>query len=729
MRAILRNILLGFENRANRNGAPSFVAPLTSSLILERGIGLPTFTRASTATQTDFEGNTHQALSGEVRFQGARRVRNLLTSNSNQAFGAQSETSPAPTNGVALTDAPYGVTAGFQYASGCTGITQHNVSIPADNNWYIWSVMMYVVDPATAVFCCTSQGISGISADGVPATYTFSTMLGNIGLLGYMEDLGGGYYRYSSYFKNTGAGTLYINRLDGGVVGMDKLIFFANQLLCLPSTALNKRTNDYVPYGTTPYPYLGAGYDGAKNDTYYPAPFSQVRVWGDSIPGAGASGDNKWYKTVGFDFWGPATGSSVGGYTTTQIRSDFLAATTTPTDIVILEGGVNNAVLATVVADYAAMVSAIPHDHFIIIGLFQSNTNYYGTDARANIDSINAALRSSYPNNFLDVYTPIVNASSPAYSGLGVATPIVYQGDGGTDIIHPTDAAQLIVAKTIKDYMIAKGWMHEMLPIPAATLLGYLSEGSATNYFLNSGAPVTQTISLPTGTFTLGNILGSGSITSSAGTATATGYGVATASATNTITVTVAGTVVFTVAGTVTQAQVENTVFATSYIPTAGTAVTRAADALSYPTAGNILAASFTLYFEFTPNYAPAGRTVFLWASFTNSTNYTDIYHDSTNLIFRKFIAGVGYLATIPLNYVAGTTYKIAVSSGASGTNIAVGGVVGTPNANTVIPLISASVQVLADGSSARQPVAQAKNERLWQTQLPNLTLQAITTP
>jgi len=53
---------------------------LQNSLIPARATGssVATFTRASTATFTDFEGITRTALSGEPRFMGARRVENML---------------------------------------------------------------------------------------------------------------------------------------------------------------------------------------------------------------------------------------------------------------------------------------------------------------------------------------------------------------------------------------------------------------------------------------------------------------------------------------------------------------------------------------------------------------------------------------------------------------------------------------------------------------------------
>lgn len=51
--------------------------PLTNSLIPQRGVGSLSFTRATIATVTDHEWVIRQCLSGEARFQGARRVRNL----------------------------------------------------------------------------------------------------------------------------------------------------------------------------------------------------------------------------------------------------------------------------------------------------------------------------------------------------------------------------------------------------------------------------------------------------------------------------------------------------------------------------------------------------------------------------------------------------------------------------------------------------------------------------
>jgi hypothetical protein len=55
----------------------TFSAPLTDTVVLGQGTGSATFTRATVATVTDHEDVLRDCLSGEVRFQGARRVYNL----------------------------------------------------------------------------------------------------------------------------------------------------------------------------------------------------------------------------------------------------------------------------------------------------------------------------------------------------------------------------------------------------------------------------------------------------------------------------------------------------------------------------------------------------------------------------------------------------------------------------------------------------------------------------
>lgn len=60
---------------------PSFYASLTHNLVLTKGQGVATFTRATTKTITDFEGLIKTIKSGEAGFEGARRVENGVVQN------------------------------------------------------------------------------------------------------------------------------------------------------------------------------------------------------------------------------------------------------------------------------------------------------------------------------------------------------------------------------------------------------------------------------------------------------------------------------------------------------------------------------------------------------------------------------------------------------------------------------------------------------------------------
>ena len=82
----------GAVNPFNLNpfATAAFFAPLTSSLALTRGTGSATFTRATTATVVDFEGNVKLCKAGEARFSGARRVENLLINSTTCILTAQS---------------------------------------------------------------------------------------------------------------------------------------------------------------------------------------------------------------------------------------------------------------------------------------------------------------------------------------------------------------------------------------------------------------------------------------------------------------------------------------------------------------------------------------------------------------------------------------------------------------------------------------------------------------
>jgi hypothetical protein len=114
---------------------------------------------------------------------------------------------------------------------------------------------------------------------------------------------------------------------------------------------------------------------------------------------------------------------------------------------------------------------------------------------------------------------------------------------------------------------------------PRVNANGLIIEGGATNFFLNSGTPATQTITLSTGTYT-GWIdrPDTQTMTLAVGTAVATGLPCTAGASSCTFTISTSGTVTATITGTPLRAQVENSSFRTSYIPTAGTSAARTGD-------------------------------------------------------------------------------------------------------------------------------------------------------
>ena len=109
--------------------------------------------------------------------------------------------------------------------------------------------------------------------------------------------------------------------------------------------------------------------------------------------------------------------------------------------------------------------------------------------------------------------------------------------------------------------------------------IGLLVEQNNINNFLNSDAPVTQTITVSSAT----NIYtvwmeGSGSIVVAAGTAVGTGFGTATVNNPIFLTITTTGTITLTCSGTVTIAQCETGSYQTTYIPTTSVPVARQQD-------------------------------------------------------------------------------------------------------------------------------------------------------
>jgi hypothetical protein len=229
---------------------------------------------------------------------------------------------------------------------------------------------------------------------------------------------------------------------------------------------------------------------------------------------------------------------------------------------------------------------------------------------------------------------------------------------------------------------------------------GLLLEPAATNYFLNSDAPVTQTITLGTGTYTVSLPIGtdSGTMTSAAGTAVGSGFGAASAVASNTFTLTSGGTITITKAGTVSKCQVENLAYKSSYIPTAGASAARAATTLTIGATGNVKAIDFTWYLEISIlsiKAAPNWPT-FIWLSLDGGNYLALQLNNAAKFYVTKSVGGASANTGLSsITATAGGTYKCAVRfSSVTGLSLFISGVLMGSNPSTTFFVPSAGTPI-----------------------------------
>lgn len=204
--------------------------------------------------------------------------------------------------------------------------------------------------------------------------------------------------------------------------------------------------------------------------------------------------------------------------------------------------------------------------------------------------------------------------------------------------------------------------------------VGLLDFEARTNLFLNPTAPVTQTITVATGSNTLW-VNGSGSATIAAGTATITGAGTAVNGAPVVINCTVAGTVVVTISGSLNASTLEAGAFGTPFL-------THAADVISpigaLLTAMKAPVGTLVVQIGKTP---AAGNFPFLLANAAHSTVFARLL---SNTMFRSTMATVNLDVTLGSGSFATGTVKMGWAW--DGTGRSVVGNNGTPqtDANTL---------------------------------------------
>ena len=158
--------------------------------------------------------------------------------------------------------------------------------------------------------------------------------------------------------------------------------------------------------------------------------------------------------------------------------------------------------------------------------------------------------------------------------------------------------------------------------------------------------------------------------------------------------------------------------------------VNQAATVEQYVSASNLPTNNFTIYGEsMFPAVQPAG-SYYLFGTYVDANNSTQVLWDGTNLIARRRIGGVSNDATIALTPTAGTLFKWAARfSSTTGTDIFVDGSIGTNDAVTTACQIGTNFQIGADGNGANQSYATDRAKRIYSPALSASQLQAMTTP
>jgi hypothetical protein len=328
----------------------------------------------------------------------------------------------------------------------------------------------------------------------------------------------------------------------------------------------------------------------------------------------------------------------------------------------------------------------------------------------STMGSSSTASATDVPLTFTFVATqavPVISAYLPNTTG------------GTTGYIDNISVKQVLVPSTA--------------PVDASGPLGYLSEGSRANIFLNSDLIgtnlATQSITVTAAPWTV-SFTGTGTITfSGAFVGSLAGSGASTR-VQQTFTPT-AGLLTCTVTGTVIKAQAELGSFASTFIPTAATAVTRAADLLTYPSAGNLAVLSpYTLYAEGkTDGIAAAGYDLLLISSNQNYAPYLGLGDFPGGGVW--FVSGASGYTPSRIAKTDAQRKLMSKYAAVKSTDVKIvsDGVVGTTGILGVQTAEITTIYVGAAAAGANAVYGTIRNVRAYPTALTSAQLIALTTP
>ena len=230
----LRRVISAIQRLFN---SASFSAPLTHSLVLERGTGSPAFTRASTATFRDWEGVLRTVPSGCARFEGARMVRNVMRKSEDFSGAEFTKTNCTVAKNL---EGPDGVanSACTVTATGASALLYDTQGItPASCTKAITSVYLKRI---------TGTGTVRISANGANTNVTVA--------------LTTSWQRFEASATTLVSGTFpaILIATSGDLIGV---AFWQEEDV---TGQADQTASEYVSVGVLSAPYHGAGVDGVE---------------------------------------------------------------------------------------------------------------------------------------------------------------------------------------------------------------------------------------------------------------------------------------------------------------------------------------------------------------------------------------------------------------------------------------------------------------------------------